>query len=147
MLVYDELFCNGKKIMSNKKLKSMQNIHELGVNYICNFLERAGFTIHEVNKDPDHHFQLLAKTGGKAMLIAVRTASYPNVAAIDKKTKKRLIKKAAQLNAIPHFAGLIIKPAVTNDIKADVLNEREKYEIVFPGISVVREADSLAGNC
>ncbi len=133
--------------MRYKNLNSLQEIHELGVNYICNFLDSAGFTIQEVNKSPDHHFQLLAKVNDKAMLIAVRTANYPNIGSIDKKTKERLIKEAEQLNAVPHFAGITVKPSEANDIEADSLTDRQKYKVFFPGISVVRNPESLAVNC
>ena len=138
MLSNENLTYNNKMSDIYKNLNSKQNIHKLGINYISNFLEQAGFTIHEVVKSPDHHFQLLVEVSNKSMLIAVRTASYPNIGSIDKKTKKRLIKEAEQLNAIPHFAGLTIKPLEASDTELDGLPEGEKFEVIFSGISVVR---------
>jgi predicted transcriptional regulator len=127
--------------MGYKKLNSKENIHKLGVNYICNFLERAGFTIHEVHDNPEHHFQLLAKVNERSLLIAVRTANYPDTGSIDKKTTKRLIKEAELLNAVPHFAGLTIKPSEINDASADGLSEGQRYNVIFSGISVIRKSE------
>lgn len=141
MLGNEKLIYENKMSMDHNNLNSKQNIHKLGVNYICNFLENAGFTIHEVNKSPDHHFQLLVEVNDKSMLIAVRTANYPNIGSIDKKTKKRLIKEAEQLTAVPHFTGLSVKPLEANDIGSNGLTEGQKYKVIFPGISVVHKPE------
>ena len=61
----------------HKKLESQRTIHERGVTYVHDLLDRVGFTIHDVNKDPDHHYQIFAQFKDRAMLIAVRTAYHP----------------------------------------------------------------------
>ena len=141
MLGNEKLIYGNKMSMDHNRLNSKQNIHKLGVSYIHNFLEQAGFTIHEVNKSPDHHFQLLVTVNDKSMLIAVRTANYPNMGSINKKTIKRLIEEAEQLNAIPHFTGLTVMPLEANDSGSDGSTEGQKYKVIFPGISVVRKPE------
>ena len=62
--------------MYQESLDVKQHIHLLGVSYVSNFLDRAGFTILEANTDQNHHFQLLAKINDKSFLIAIRTAHH-----------------------------------------------------------------------
>ena len=122
-------------------IKSTETVHVIGVNYICEFLENAGFEILERHTDPDHHFQLLAKTYRKNMLIAVRTGIYPEIGALDSKGKRQLIQESAQLEAVPHFTGLTLVPQETGDDQGDGPIEGKEYKIIFSGISVVREAE------
>jgi len=124
--------------MYQESLDFKQHIHLLGVSYLCKFLDRVGFTIQEVNTDPDHHFQLLAKTNNKAFLIAVRTDYYPDIGTIDSATQEQLIRESERLNSIPHFAGLTATPIDTNDIEVDGLNEGRGYKFTFYGMTVVR---------
>jgi hypothetical protein len=133
-------------MIDNENLDSKKNIHALGVNYIYHFLDRAGFTIHEVITDPDHHFQLLAERKGRAMLIAVRTAHYPDMGTLDKLTREQLIKESEKRNAIPHFAGLALTSLETNDKEVDGLTEKGEYKVVFNGITVVDKSKLLAAN-
>ncbi|MEJ2136195.1 MAG: hypothetical protein P8X86_13260 [Desulfofustis sp.] len=94
--------------MAKKELESNPNIHALGLSYIYRYLSRAGYTIYEVNTDPNHHFQIFAKADNTFILVAVRTAYHPDTGTIDNATQKQLIKESNQLNAIPHFAGLAV---------------------------------------
>ncbi len=146
MLGHEKLIFNNEISKGHKKMNSKQNLHKLGVNYICNLLEQARFKILQVNVSPDHHFQLLAEVNDKSMLIAVRTDQYPIVGSIDEKTEKWLIKEAEQLNAVPHFAGLTVKPLEANEIQSDGVTEGQKYQVIFSGISVVHNPDSIAAN-
>ena len=117
---------------------SEKNIHELGVNYIHDLLERVGFTIHEVNVDPDHHFQVYAQFKERALLIAVRTAYHPSVGTMDNAMRERLVKEAKQLKAVPHFAGLSLTTSAVNDSQLDDAKEEGTYEIFFSGMIAVR---------
>ncbi len=146
MLEKERIVYNDKKIVVHANWDSEKNLHALGVNYIYNFLNNAGFTIHQVNNDPDHHFQILAKTNNKTMLIAVRTAYYPHIGAIDKATQEQLIKESEQVNAIPYFAGLAVKPLETTDMSVDGSTAGQEYKILFSGISVVSNPSSFAAN-
>jgi hypothetical protein len=119
-------------------VESNKNIHELGVKYIHDLLERVGFTIHEVNLDPDHHFQVYAQFKERALLIAVRTAYHPSVGTINEVMHERLVKEAKQLKAVPHFAGLSLTTSAVNDSQLDVEDEESKYEILFSGMIAVR---------
>ena len=127
--------------MNHHYIKSTETVHVIGVNYICEFLENAGFEILERHTDPDHHFQLLAKTYRKNMLIAVRTGIYPDTGALDSTVKKQLIQESAQLEAVPHFTGLTLVPLETGDDGGGSPTEGKEYEIIFSGISVVREPE------
>lgn len=117
---------------------SKQHIHELGVTYVQDLLDRVGFTIHDVNKEPDHHFQLFAKVNDKALLIAVRTAYHPDIRVIDKATQTKLIMESEQFNAIPHFAGLSLTAKNGIDIQLEDVTIGDKYKIIFHGMNVVR---------
>lgn len=123
--------------MNSEKLESDQNIHVLGISYIYNYLCREGYAIHEVNTDPDYHFQLLAQRDEGFILVAVRTALHPDFGTIDKITHEQLIKESNHLNAIPHFAGLAASSLKTNDMKIDGLTGGREYEVTFNGITVV----------
>lgn len=119
-------------------LESKQNIHELGVNYIRDLLDRVGFTIHEVNNVPNHHFQIFAQVKNRAMLIAVRTAYYPDFGTLDKAAREELIKESKQLKAVPHFAGLSLTSMKLNDIQEGGVIKEGEFEIIFNGMNVVR---------
>ena len=117
---------------------SNQHIHELGVTYVHDLLARVGFTIHDVIKDPDHYFQLLAQVNGKALLIAVRTACHPEVGVMWEATREKLLKESGRFNAIPHFAGLSLTSAHGNEMPVDDLVKGGDCTVIFNGITVVR---------
>jgi hypothetical protein len=146
MLEKQRMVYNDKKIAVQANVASTKHIHALGVNYIYNFLSNAGFAIQEVNMDPDHYFQILAKTNNKTMLIAVRTAYYPCVGVMDRATQAQLIEESEQIHAIPHFAGLAVAPLESADMSVDGSTEGQEYKITFSGISVVSNPDSFAVN-
>ena len=124
--------------MGHIVVESNKNIHELGVNYINDLLERVGFTIHEVNVDPDHHFQIYAQFKERALLIAVRTAYHPEVGTMDETMRARLVEEAKRLKAVPHFAGLALTTSAVNDSQIGEVFEEGMYEIFFSGMIAVR---------
>ena len=117
---------------------SNKHVHEIGVQYVHNLLDRVGFTIHDVNEDPNHYFQLLAQVNGKALLIAVRTACHPDVGVMWETTRNKLIKESGQFNAIPHFAGLSLTSVNGNKVQVDKLTDASDCRIIFHGMTVVR---------
>ena len=119
-------------------VESKKNIHELGVNYINDLLERVGFTIHEVNVDPDHHYQIYAQFKERALLIAVRTAYHPGVGTMDETLRERLVEEAKQLKAVPHFAGLSLTTSAVNDTQVGDVDEEGRHEVFFSGMIAVR---------
>jgi hypothetical protein len=119
-------------------VESKKNIHELGVNYINDLLERVGFTIHEVNVDPDHHYQIYAQFKERALLIAVRTAYHPGVGTMDETLRERLVEEAKQLKAVPHFAGLSLTTSAVNDSQLGDVDEEGRHEVFFSGMIAVR---------
>ena len=125
-------------IMDHKHLDSKLNIHALGVNYICNFLDRVGFTIHDVNRDPNNHFQLIAQINDRVMLIAVRIACYPEVGTLYEATQEELIKESEQLKAVPHFAGLSLTVTNVTDSQVDGIAKGSEYDVIFNGMMVIR---------
>ena len=127
--------------MYQESLDFKQNTHLLGVTYLSNFLDHVGFTIEEVNTDPDHHYQLLAKVNDKTLLIAVRTAHYPKSGTIDTLTMEKLLRESEEFNAIPHFAGLTLVPDKEIDLEADGSSEDQKYRVIFNGINAIRRSE------
>ncbi len=146
MLSNEKLNIKSNVQVSNNPLKSKKNIHALGLSYICDFLKRAGFTILEVNTDPNHHFQLLAEINGKTFLIAVRSACAPEVGRIDTFTLEKLERESEKLNAIPHFAGLTIAPVEMKDMEFESVNLGQEFRIIFNGISAVGNLGVLTAN-
>ncbi len=124
--------------MDHRNFDSKINIHALGVHYICYFLDRVGFTIHDVNRDPNHHFQLFAQMNDRALLIAVRTACHPEVGTLCKATQEELVKEAEQLKAVPHFAGLSLTTINVIDSQVDDLARGNEYDVIFNGMTVLR---------
>lgn len=127
--------------MYQESLDFKQNTHLLGVTYLSNYLAHVGFTIVEVNTDPDHHYQLLVKVNDKTLLIAVRTDHYPKSGTIDTWTMEKLLRESEKLNAIPHFAGLTLVPDEAVDNEADGASEEQKYRVIFNGITAVRRSE------
>ena len=119
-------------------VESKKNIHELGVKYINDLLERVGFTVHEVNVEPDHHFQIYAQFKERSLLIAVRTAYHPSVGTMDESIRERLVEEAKRLKAVPHFAGLSLTTSAVNDSQLGDVDEEGTYEIFFSGMIAVR---------
>ena len=124
--------------MDRINFESEQGIHELGVTYVHDLLDRVGFTIQEVNKDPEHHYQLLVRIKNRAMLIAIRTAHSPEVGTLDKPMKEKLIEEAKRLNAVPHFAGISLTSKNESDIQNKGLAQVVEDNIIFNGMTVVR---------
>lgn len=135
--IEENQFVISKQAMDKENLKSDKSVHAFGIGYIYTYLSHEGYTIYEVNTNPDHHFQIVAKRDNEFILVAVRTAYYPDTGTIDKVTKKQLIKESNQLNAIPHLAGLAVTPLKTDDLKIDLLTGGKEYEVTFDGITVV----------
>ena len=124
--------------MGHIVVESKKNIHELGVKYINDLLERVGFTVHEVNVEPDHHFQIYAQFKERSLLIAVRTAYHPSVGTMDESIRERLVEEAKRLKAVPHFAGLSLTTSAVNDSQLGDVDEEGTYEIFFSGMIAVR---------
>ncbi len=118
-----------------------QHIHLLGVSHLSNFLDRVGFTILEVNTDPNHHYQISVKINDKSLLIAVRTAFHPNLGTLDTHTIEKLLRESEVLKAIPHFAGLTVVPADKNNTEVDGSSEDQMFRVIFNGISAIRKAE------
>ena len=137
MVMVDQKLYAHSPMMNDDNLKSGQNIHALGLSYIFNYLDREGYKIFEVNTDPNHHFQFMAKRGDKLILVAVRTAYHPDFGAIDNEQKEQLINESNRLKAIPHFAGLAVTPLKTTCIEIDGCIGGKEYEVNFDGIKAV----------
>ena len=127
--------------MYQESIDFKQHIHLLGVSYLSNFLDRAGFTIVEVITDPKHHYQLWAQTQSKSFLIAVRTAYYPNFGRLDTNTLENLIKESENLGAIPHFAGLAVVPADKNVSDLPGSPKDNMFDVIFNGIRAVSTSE------
>ena len=127
--------------MYQESLDFKQHIHLLGVSYLSNFLDRAGFTIVEVITDPKHHYQLLAQTQSKSFVIAVRTAYHPNFGTLDTNTLGNLIKESEKLGAIPHFAGLAVVPAEKNVTDIPGSPKDNIFDVIFNGIRAVSASE------
>ena len=146
MLYGEQVNLESEMRVGDKDLKSEQGIHLFGIVYLCNFLDRVGFTILEVNTEPHHHYQILARINEKSLMIAVRTACNPDIGTIDSSTSDRLIRESEELHAIPHFAPLSIKPLATNNIEVEGNQLGQEYKVIFNGIHALHKSESLAKN-
>jgi hypothetical protein len=125
--------------MYQEGLDFKQHIHLLGVSDVSNFLDRVGFTILEVNTDPNHHYQLYAKLNDKLFLIAIRAAYHPRLGTLDTCTKEKLLRESEKLNATPHFAGLTVVSEDGNDTELDGSSEGQMLKVIFSGIRAIRK--------
>lgn len=125
--------------MYQESLDYRHHIHLLGVSYVSNFLDRAGFTILEVNTDQNHHYQILAKINDKSFLIAIRNAHHPKLGTLDDCAMEKLLRESAKLNALPHFAGLTVVPVDRNDSEQDGSSEDQMFKVLFSGICAIRK--------
>ncbi len=144
-MIHKYLKMDGKK-MDYKNFGLKQNIHSFGVSYICNYLNRAGFTILEVNYAPNHPYQLLARINEKCISIVVRTACRPGIVTLDYPALESLVRESEELCVLPHFASLTVIPLETTDIEVDEITEGREYRVIFNGISAVHNSELLAAN-
>lgn len=128
--------------MDKEKLELNQNIHALGISYIYTYLSSKNYIIYEVNTDPDHHFQFLAKIDEELVLIAVRAACHPDMGTIDTATHEQLLKESNRLEAIPYFAGLAVTALnKTNGAKMVGVSGGGEYKIHFDGMSAINNSN------
>ncbi len=81
-----------------------QKDHELGINIVCQHLQKDGATIKGANPDMNQHPQVVAEIDGELHFISVRTVRYPNEAVLDPSLKTQLQQYATQHGAILSFA-------------------------------------------
>ena len=124
--------------MDNKDFELKMSIHDRGINYVQNLLDRSGFAIHTVNKDLSSPCQLLAKVGGRSLLIAVHTACHPDAGILDKEIREKLIKESERLDAVPYFAGILLTSMNDGDIQAEDIAKGKEYKVIFNGMNVIR---------
>ncbi len=125
-------------VMDNIDSEWNMNIHERGINYVQDLLERSGFTIHAVDKDLSSPSQILAEVGYRKLLIAVRTACHPDEGKLDKEKRQKLIKESERLNAVPYFAGIILAAVKDGDIQAEDIVRGSDHKVIFNGMIVIR---------
>ncbi|MGI9537953.1 MAG: hypothetical protein ACR2PB_12850 [Desulfocapsaceae bacterium] len=114
------------------------SIHERGINYVQNLLDRSGFTIHIVNKDLSSHSQLSAKAGDRSLLIAVHTACHPDAGRLVKENREKLIKESETLDAVPYFAGILLTSMNDGHIQAEDIAKESEHKVIFNGMAVIR---------
>ena len=124
--------------MDNKDLELKMNVHERGINYVKNLLDRSGFMIHAVNKELGSPSQLLAKVGDRRLLIAVRTTCHPDAGKLDKENREKLIKESQRLNAVPYFAGILLTSMNDGHIQVEDIAGGSEHKLFFNGMTVVR---------
>lgn len=124
--------------MDNKDLEWKMNVHERGINYVQNILNRSGFKIHAVNKELSSPSQLLAKVGDRRLLIAVRTTCHPNAGNLDKENREKLIRESERLNAVPYFAGILLTSIHDGNIQMEDIAGGSEHKFFFNGMTVVR---------
>ena len=123
--------------MDMKNQSSKQNIHTLGLSYIYSYLNGEGYTIYEVNTDPHHHFQILAKRDDDLIIVIVRTAYDSETLTIDKNLQQRLVEESERLDATPHVARLSVSPLHTNNLEIDGVSEGTEYRVIFNGLTTL----------
>ena len=124
--------------MGNADFDLNANIHERGINYVQDLLDRSGFTIHSVDKDLSSPAQILAEFGERRFLIAVRTACHPDSERLNKENRQKLIKESERLNAVPYFTGLILASVKYGDIQVQDIARGSDYKVIFNGMTVIR---------
>ena len=87
-----------------------QKDHELGINIVCQYLQKDGATIKGANPDMNQHPQVVAEIDGQLHFVSVRTVRYPNEAVLDPALKAQLQQHATQNSAVLSFAPVGLWP-------------------------------------
>jgi len=70
-------------------------------------------------------------------LVAVRTAYHPDVGTIEEAAHEQLIKGSKEIEAIPHFASLVVSPGEKSSIELEGPTDGREYQITFNGLALV----------
>ena len=87
-------------------------IHRLGVQIVSDELQSEGWTILDINVNPEVNPQIIARKNGTLGHVLVRTARHPKKGAVeDSCTVQRCLERASTLRAVCYFAGLRVSHA------------------------------------
>lgn len=108
--------------------------HQLGINVVCQYLEKDGATIKGANGDLGQHPQVVAEIEGRLHFIAVVTVRYPDEARLDPNTKALLLEHASKHGATVAFAPVGLWPTGDRDAAG-----QEGFHVKYEGIQSVSE--------
>ncbi|OIO16996.1 MAG: hypothetical protein AUJ54_10460 [Ignavibacteria bacterium CG1_02_37_35] len=93
--------------MNENEIMTDSEMHEFGIEVVCNQIQKDGFTIDSVNPDKNINPQIVARKDGQLSFIVVRTTCYPQKGTIDSDLLfEQLVHNADKHNAVLYFAGV-----------------------------------------
>lgn len=108
--------------------------HQLGVNIVCQYLQKEGATIQSANATLGQHPQVVAVVDGQLHFVEVKTVRFPGDPVLDDAIRRQLLDHAAKHDAIAAFAPVGLWP--TGDRDAD---GNEGFHVKYEGIQAVPE--------
>jgi len=95
-----------------REVMTEAEIHRLGVQIVSDELQSEGWTILDINVNPEVNPQIIARKNGTLGHVLVRTARHPKKGAVeDPCTVQRCLERASTLHAVCFFAGLRVSHA------------------------------------
>jgi len=93
--------------MDKEKTMTSREIHEFGIQVVCEEMARDGFEIMGANPDPAMTPQIVARKNGRLCFVLVRTDVYPNKGKLagDREFFQNL-EHAERNGALCYFAGV-----------------------------------------
>ena len=133
-----------KKTMA-KELMTKSEMHDFGIEVVCNYLKKDGHEIVSVNTDIALNPQAVARKNGQLEFIIIRTAFYPLKGAIESdQIAAHCIEHAEKHNAICYFASVGLANADgKNDAEMAIPVKGAGYYISFEGLVILARSDRV----
>jgi hypothetical protein len=135
--------------MDRKEMMTGEEIHEFGVQIVCERMAGEGFEILGANPSPTMIPQIVARKDGRLCFVIVRTDLYPNKGRLAGDKEFFYILEHAERNeALCYFAGVGICNAVaveTGDGRAMGTAVRDQgFYVDFDGLKLLTTFDRIA---
>jgi hypothetical protein len=127
---------------------SREEIHDFGVQIVCDEMEKGGYEILGANPSLSVTPQIVAKKNGRLCFVVVRTDVYPNKGILaDEREVRRNLEHAKRNDAVCYFAGV----GICNAAAKDAGDEQAKgipvkgggFYVDFDGLKVITSIDRV----
>lgn len=117
---------------------SKEELQQLGIQVVTDYLRQENHTILSYNSKPDRDPQIIADIHGHKGFITIRTVHYPEKAMIDEEAHHQQLSLARQFNATAYFAGVSIvtcEKAASGEILTPV--NGTSHQAIFDGMNIL----------
>ena len=130
-----------------KELMTKSEMHDFGIDVVCNYLKKDGHEIVSVNTDIALNPQAVARKNGQLEFIIIRTACYPLKGTIESdQIAVHCIEHAEKHMAICYFASVGLANADgKNDAEMAIPVKGAGYYISFEGLGLLSNQNTRVG--